>query len=75
MARKRTCSKRDPEYWRETLEPWSVFGQAIFVLVDENLTPADLGLNESDVHPAEPTLEDVFVSLSRSQGEATKIAD
>ena len=28
VARKSTCSKRDPEYWRETLEPWSVFWAA-----------------------------------------------
>src|SRR5437660_454741 len=48
----------------------TIFGQAIFALVDEGLSLANLGLTDAEVHPAEPTLEDVFVTLSRAQGEA-----
>jgi ABC-2 type transport system ATP-binding protein len=48
----------------------TIFGQAIFVLVDEGLSPTDLGLKNEEVHPAEPTLEDVFVTLSRAQDDA-----
>lgn len=48
----------------------TIFGQAIFVLVDEGVSPADLGLTNEEVHPAEPTLEDVFVTLSRAQADA-----
>jgi ABC-2 type transport system ATP-binding protein len=48
----------------------TIFGQAIFVLVDERVSPADLGLKSEEVHPAEPTLEDVFVTLSRAQADA-----
>ncbi len=43
------------------------FGQAIYALVDEEATLAELGLEDVEVHPAEPTLEDVFVALSRGQ--------
>jgi ABC-type multidrug transport system ATPase subunit len=45
----------------------TIFGQAIYALVDEDVTIADLGLEGVEVHPAEPTLEDVFVALSRAQ--------
>jgi ABC-2 type transport system ATP-binding protein len=45
----------------------TIFGQAIYALVDEGVTIADLGLEGVEVHPAEPTLEDVFVALSRAQ--------
>ncbi len=45
----------------------TIFGQAIYALVDENCSLADLGLDGMEVHPAEPTLEDVFVALSRAQ--------
>jgi ABC-2 type transport system ATP-binding protein len=47
----------------------TIFGQAINALVDANLTPADLGLTETEVHPGEATLEDVFVTLSRAEAE------
>jgi ABC-2 type transport system ATP-binding protein len=47
----------------------TIFGQAIYALVDEHASLADLGLTGVEVHPAEPTLEDVFVALSRSQPE------
>jgi ABC-type multidrug transport system ATPase subunit len=48
----------------------TIFGQAIHVLVDENVSEHDLGLEGLEgvhVHPAEPSLEDVFVTLSRLQ--------
>ena len=45
----------------------TIFGQAVFALVDDDRTPADLGLDPGQVRPAAPTLEDVFVTLSRAQ--------
>jgi ABC-2 type transport system ATP-binding protein len=45
----------------------TIFGQAIHALVDANASPASLGLNGADVHPTEPSLEDVFVMLARAQ--------
>jgi ABC-2 type transport system ATP-binding protein len=46
----------------------TVFGQAIYALVDEDRTLLDLGLQGLEVHPASATLEDVFVTLSRPDG-------
>jgi ABC-2 type transport system ATP-binding protein len=54
--------RRRPEVRQATF-----FGQAIYALVDEQATLADLGLEGVEVHPAEATLEDVFVALSRNQ--------
>ena len=45
----------------------TIFGQAVHALVEMNLSPADLGLDSGQVRPAEPSLEDVFVALSRAQ--------
>jgi ABC-2 type transport system ATP-binding protein len=45
----------------------TIFGQAIYALVDADRSLADLGLVGMEVHPAEATLEDVFVGLSRAQ--------
>lgn len=45
------------------------FGQAVQILADANRSLADLGLEGLEVHPAEPTVEDVFVALSRNQEE------
>jgi ABC-2 type transport system ATP-binding protein len=47
----------------------TIFGHAIYALVNEECTRTDLGLTDGDVQiqPAEPTLEDVFVALSRAQ--------
>ena len=45
----------------------TIFGQAIHALVDAGYSPADLGLDGVDIHVAEPSLEDVFVALSRAQ--------
>lgn len=49
----------------------TIFGQAIFALVDKKLSPADLGLEGLEVRPTTATLEDVFVMLSRAQAAAT----
>src|SRR5262249_51284847 len=50
----------------------TIFGQAINALVDAERSLAELGLEGVEVHPAQATLEDVFVALSRAQsnGEA-----
>jgi ABC-2 type transport system ATP-binding protein len=45
----------------------TVFGQAVFALVDENVTDADLGIDHYDVRPAAASLEDVFVMLAQSR--------
>jgi ABC-2 type transport system ATP-binding protein len=45
----------------------TIFGQTIHALVDEDRSPADLGLGDAVILPGEPTLEDVFVALTRAQ--------
>jgi ABC-2 type transport system ATP-binding protein len=50
----------------------TIFGQAIHALVDADRSPADFGFDGADVHPTQPTLEDVFVSLTRAQAEDGK---
>src|SRR5262249_16317629 len=50
----------------------TIFGQAIHALVDRNKTPHDLGLDGMNVHETEPSLEDVFVTLSRNAAEEKK---
>ncbi|MFL5339537.1 MAG: ATP-binding cassette domain-containing protein [Gemmataceae bacterium] len=47
----------------------TIFGQAIHALVDTPYSPAALGLGGAQLREAEPSLEDVFVSLARAQGE------
>ncbi len=44
----------------------TIFGQSIHALVEESRSLTDLGLDAHEVRPAEPTLEDVFVTLSRA---------
>ncbi len=46
----------------------TIFGQSIHALVKKNLSPAELGLGKARVVETEPSLEDVFVTLSRAQG-------
>lgn len=46
----------------------TVFGQAVYALVEENRSLEELGLLGLEVHPASATLEDVFVTLSRADG-------
>jgi hypothetical protein len=43
----------------------TVFGQAIHALVDAQLTPEALQLETQQIRVTEPSLEDVFVALSR----------
>jgi hypothetical protein len=50
----------------------TIFGQAINALVDADCSLSDLGLEGVEVHPAEPTLEDVFVALSRAESNNGK---
>ncbi len=45
----------------------TIFGQAVFALVDDGFSLDDLGLTGMEAHAAEPTLEDVFVTLSRAR--------
>jgi ABC-2 type transport system ATP-binding protein len=45
----------------------TIFGQAVHALVDTDRSPQELGLDGQEVHAAEPTLEDVFVTLTKSQ--------
>jgi ABC-type multidrug transport system ATPase subunit len=45
----------------------TIFGQSVFALVDADRSDSDLGLEGVTVRPAEATLEDVFVTLSRAQ--------
>ena len=52
----------------------TIFGQAIHALVDSDWSGKELNHLGVEVHPAEPSLEDVFVTLSRAnmrpEGEA-----
>jgi ABC-type multidrug transport system ATPase subunit len=51
----------------------TIFGQSIHALADAGLTASDLGLSGSEVGETEPSLEDVFVALSRSaEGQKTR---
>lgn len=50
----------------------TIFGQAIHALVDRERTPHDLGLDGMAVQETEPSLEDVFVTLSRRAAEEKK---
>jgi ribosome-dependent ATPase len=45
----------------------TIFGEAIRALVDADWSPNGLSLDGVQVRPAEPTLEDVFVTLSVSR--------
>ncbi len=45
----------------------TIFGQAVFALVDADQSNEALGLEGCEVRPAVATLEDVFVTLSRAR--------
>jgi ABC-2 type transport system ATP-binding protein len=45
----------------------TIFGQSIHALVEQERSLEDLGLTRSRVIDAEPSLEDVFVTISRAQ--------
>jgi ABC-type multidrug transport system ATPase subunit len=49
----------------------TIFGQSIHALVEKDRTLAELGLENSKVIDAEPSLEDVFVTISRAQPAKT----
>jgi ABC-type multidrug transport system ATPase subunit len=51
----------------------TIFGQAVRALIDQDVPPSELGIDLQregiQVFAAEPSLEDVFVALSRASGE------
>ncbi len=49
----------------------TIFGQSIHALVEKECAPADLGIGHARTVETEPSLEDVFVTLSRAQGLKT----
>ncbi len=49
----------------------TIFGQSIHALVEKERTLAELGLANSRVIDAEPSLEDVFVTISNAQTAKT----
>jgi ABC-2 type transport system ATP-binding protein len=48
----------------------TVFGHSLYILVDEGRDVHELGLDGLDVRETEPSLEDVFVAISRAQEKA-----
>jgi ABC-2 type transport system ATP-binding protein len=51
----------------------TIFGQSIHTLADAGRSAADLGLSAAEVRVTEPSLEDVFVALSRAaEGQKTR---
>jgi ABC-2 type transport system ATP-binding protein len=50
----------------------TIFGQSIHALVERSMTPEQLGLDPANVREAPPTLEDVFVTLSRQRMDAAR---
>jgi len=51
----------------------TIFGQSIHALVEANRSMEELGLTDAKVVEAEPSLEDVFVTLSKNAGMQTSI--
>jgi ABC-2 type transport system ATP-binding protein len=45
----------------------TIFGQSIHALVEKDRSLAELGLQHAKAIDAEPSLEDVFVTISRAQ--------
>ena len=60
-----TLKPDDPAY-QQAMD----YGQAIHALVDAPYSTEALGLDGLHVRETEPSLEDVFVSLSRQQSQA-----
>jgi ABC-2 type transport system ATP-binding protein len=52
-------------------QPWvhqaTIFGHSIHALADADHSAAELEVGDAEAHPTEPSLEDVFVTLSRMQ--------
>jgi ABC-2 type transport system ATP-binding protein len=55
---------------RRGIRQATIFGQTIHALADVNESPADLGLTAEQVQATEPSLEDVFVALSRKEAKS-----
>jgi ABC-2 type transport system ATP-binding protein len=51
----------------------TIFGQSIHALADRRVSAADLGGADVRVVETEPSLEDVFVTLSRAQGLGNQV--
>ncbi len=62
-----------PERLRQTpgVQQATIFGQSIHALVEKERTLEQLGLANSKVIDAEPSLEDVFVTISNAQTAKT----
>jgi ABC-type multidrug transport system ATPase subunit len=59
----------------------TVFGQSMHLLVDENVSRAQIeeklrgvGISQAEIHEIGPSLEDVFVTLSAAEGQKEKAA-
>jgi ABC-2 type transport system ATP-binding protein len=71
-TRRLTVSSPDVAGLREALRQRpgvreaTIFGQAVHTLVDADRSLVELGLEGLEVLPTEPSLEDVFVTLSRA---------
>lgn len=52
---------------RPAVREATIFGESVHALVADGVTAADLGLAADQVRPTTPSLEDVFVTLSRAQ--------
>ena len=51
----------------------TIFGQSIHALVDKGVSATDLGVVDASAVETEPSLEDVFVTLSRAQGMGNQV--
>lgn len=54
---------------RKGVHEATIFGEAVHALIDDSISLEDLKHKGLDVRPAEPNLEDVFVTLARQQSE------
>lgn len=52
---------------RQGVREATIFGRTVYALVDDRIRDEELGLQGVSIAPAEPTLEDVFVALSRAR--------
>jgi hypothetical protein len=61
---------REKPYVRDA----TIFGDVVHVVVDDRVATdriaADLGLSTADIEPIGPSLEDVFVALTRERNRA-----
>jgi ABC-2 type transport system ATP-binding protein len=55
---------------RPGVQQATIFGQSIHALVEADRTDADLGLGDAHARVTEPSLEDVFVTLTRQAANA-----